>query len=148
MAPIRLLIAGDHPPLRYGLRVLLEQDPGVRLIAEASDGFSALQQIECLQPDVAIPDIRLPGQGGLEVARIVRAQGWPTRVLPRSACAYDAYLQEAIAIGVEGYLLKNEELQTLVNVEALRSDASSSDLILSPQRNRLSCPSGRDGADV
>ena len=51
MAPIRVLIADDHPPLRYGLRVLLEQDPGMQVIAEVSDGFSALQQIEYLQPN-------------------------------------------------------------------------------------------------
>jgi len=79
----------------------------MQVIAEVSDGFSALQQIEYLQPDVAILDIRLPGQDGLEVARIVHAQGWPTRVLLLSAYAYDAYLQEAIAIGVEGYLFRS-----------------------------------------
>jgi DNA-binding NarL/FixJ family response regulator len=135
MAPIRVLIADDHPPLRYGLRVLLEQDPGMQVIAEVSDGFSALQQIEYLQPDVAILDIRLPGQDGLEVARIVHAQGWPTRVLLLSAYAYDAYLQEAIAIGVEGYLLKNEELQIIVS--AVRSVAQGLTVFSPALRDRI-----------
>jgi DNA-binding NarL/FixJ family response regulator len=107
----------------------------MQVIAEVSDGFSALQQIEYLQPDVAILDIRLPGQDGLEVARIVHAQGWPTRVLLLSAYAYDAYLQEAIAIGVEGYLLKNEELQIIVS--AVRSVAQGLTVFSPALRDRI-----------
>jgi len=70
MEPIRVLVADDHPPLRLGLRALLERRPEVQVVAEAGDGETALALLERLQPDVAILDIRLPRRDGLALARV------------------------------------------------------------------------------
>ena len=74
---ISVLLADDHPALRLGLRVLLEQPPiqsgaGIRVVAEAGDGVEALAQIEALQPDVTVLDCQLPGMAGTEVAAEAR----------------------------------------------------------------------------
>ena len=111
--PIRVLLADDHPPLRLGLRVLLSALPGFEVVGEAGDGREALALLERLQPDVAVLDIRLPRLDGLALAREIRRQGWPIRVLLLSAYEDDALIREALAIGVEGYLLKQEGVEAI-----------------------------------
>lgn len=110
---IRVLLADDHPPLRLGLRALLEADPAFQVVAEAGDGETAWAYLEHLQPDLAVLDIRLPRRSGLEVARAARAQGLAIRILLLSAYDEMAFVQEALEIGVEGYILKNEDLVTI-----------------------------------
>ncbi|MBI4670545.1 MAG: response regulator, partial [Chloroflexi bacterium] len=61
---IRVFLADDHPPLRVGLRVLLEQAPDIRVIGESGEGHDALRQIETLCPDIAVIDCQLPGLEG------------------------------------------------------------------------------------
>ncbi len=121
MEPIRILVADDHPPLRLGLRVWLEQQPGMQVVAEAGDGETALALLEALRPDVAILDIRLPRRDGLALAREIRERGWPIRILLLSAYEDEALIREAMAVGVEGYLLKSEGLEAIVT--AVRSVA-------------------------
>jgi DNA-binding NarL/FixJ family response regulator len=113
MEPIRVLVADDHPPLRLGLRALLERRPEVQVVAEAGDGETALAMLETLQPDVAILDIRLPRRDGLALAREIRRRGWPIRILLLSAYDDEALIREAMAVGVEGYLLKSEGLEAI-----------------------------------
>lgn len=117
----RVLLADDHPSLRLGLRVLLETDPAFRVVAEAGDGEAALAAFERLQPDLAVLDIRLPRRSGLEVAREIRSRRPSTRILLLSAYDDPPLIEEAIAIGVEGYLLKTEDLAALA--AAVRSVA-------------------------
>jgi DNA-binding NarL/FixJ family response regulator len=113
MEPIRVLVADDHPPLRLGLRALLERRPEVQVVAEAGDGETALAMLERLQPDVAILDIRLPRHDGLALAREIRRRGWPIRILLLSAYDDEALIREAMVVGVEGYLLKSEGLEAI-----------------------------------
>ncbi len=113
MEPIRVLVADDHPPLRLGLRALLERRPEVQVVAEAGDGETALALLERLQPDVAILDIRLPRRDGLALAREIRRRGWPIRILLLSAYDDEALIREAMVVGVEGYLLKSEGLEAI-----------------------------------
>jgi two-component system nitrate/nitrite response regulator NarL len=113
MEPIRVLVADDHPPLRLGLRALLERRPEVQVVAETGDGETALAMLETLQPDVAILDIRLPRRDGLALAREIRRRGWPIRILLLSAYDDEALIREAMAVGVEGYLLKSEGLEAI-----------------------------------
>ena len=113
MEPIRVLVADDHPPLRLGLRALLERRPEVQVVAEAGDGETALAMLETLQPDVAILDIRLPRRDGLALAREIRRRGWPIRILLLSAYDDEALIREAMVVGVEGYLLKSEGLEAI-----------------------------------
>jgi DNA-binding NarL/FixJ family response regulator len=113
MEPIRVLVADDHPPLRLGLRALLERRPEVQVVAEAGDGETALAMLETLQPDVAILDIRLPRRDGLALAREIRRRGWPIRILLLSAYDDEALIREAMVVGMEGYLLKSEGLEAI-----------------------------------
>ncbi len=113
MESIRVLVADDHPPLRLGLRALLERRPEIQVVAEAGDGETALAMLEIFQPDVAILDIRLPRRDGLALAREIRRRGWPIRILLLSAYDDEALIREAMAVGVEGYLLKSEGLEAI-----------------------------------
>jgi DNA-binding NarL/FixJ family response regulator len=103
----RVLLADDHPALRMGLRVLLEQGQIV-VVAEAGDGQEALAQIVALQPDVAVLDCQLPGMTGMAVAREVQQRGLKTRILALSAYSDEKYVRGMIAGGAIGYLLKEE----------------------------------------
>lgn len=105
---IRVLLADDHPALRVGLRVLLEQAPGVEVVGEAGDGPQALEQIAALAPDVAVLDCQLPGLPGAEVAAEVRRRGLPTRVLALSAYSDELHVRAMLEAGAVGYLLKEE----------------------------------------
>ncbi|WP_376793286.1 response regulator [Thermoflexus sp.] len=111
--PVRVLLADDHPLLRLGLRILLSTLPDFEVVGEAGDGETALVLLERLQPDVAVLDIRLPRRDGLALAREIRRRGWPIRVLLLSAYEDEALIQEAMAVGVEGYLLKQEGMEAI-----------------------------------
>ncbi|MGQ9677601.1 MAG: response regulator [Chloroflexota bacterium] len=108
MESIRIVLADDHPALRLGLRVLLEQASGIRVVAEAGDGVEALAQIEALQPDVTVLDCQLPGMAGTEVAAEARRRGLSTRILALSAYRDERYVSGMLAAGAMGYILKEE----------------------------------------
>ena len=105
---IHVLLADDHPALRVGLRVLLEQVPDVVVVGETGDGCEALAQIEALRPEVAVLDCELPGMAGAEVAAEIRRQGLPTRVIALSAYDDTHYLYRMWVAGALGYVLKSE----------------------------------------
>ena len=105
---ISVLLADDHPALRMGLRVLLEQAPDIRVTGEAGDGTQALAQVEQLQPAVVVLDCELPGMEGARVAAEIRRRGLSTRVLALSAHADERYVRGMIDAGAVGYLLKEE----------------------------------------
>ncbi|MHB1134722.1 MAG: response regulator [Chloroflexota bacterium] len=108
MDEIRVLLADDHPALRVGLQVLLEQAPGITVVGEASDGEEALAQIEALRPDVAVLDCQLPSMTGDAVAAALRRACLPVRVLALSAYSDDAHLRAMLEAGALGYLIKDE----------------------------------------
>ncbi len=111
---IRVLLADDHPTLRLGLRVLLDQAPDVEVVGEAEDGEEALALIEALVPDVAVLDCQLPGLEGTEVAQEIRRRGLPVRVLALSAYDDERYVRGMLEAGAVGYLLKDEAPETIV----------------------------------
>jgi DNA-binding NarL/FixJ family response regulator len=111
---IRVLLADDHPTLRVGLRVLLEQAPDIEVVGEANSGEEALAQIEALQPDVVVLDCQLPDIEGPEVAREIQRRGWSTRVLALSAYTDEAYVRGMLGAEAVGYLLKNEAPEVIV----------------------------------
>jgi len=118
---IRVLLADDHPTLRLGLRVLLEREPDIEVVAEAESGEEALAKILALQPDVAVLDCQLPGLSGPEVAREIGRRGLGVRVLALSAYRYEHYVRGMLEAGAVGYLLKEEAPEAIV--EAIRSAA-------------------------
>lgn len=103
---VRILLADDHAVIRRGLRLLLEQQPDFRVVAEAGDGREALQLAESVQPDVAVLDISMPNLNGIEAARQIRAKLPGTSIVILSVHSDESYVLRALKAGVRGYLLK------------------------------------------
>jgi DNA-binding NarL/FixJ family response regulator len=112
--PIRVLLVDDHPALRVGLRVLLDQAGDIQVIGEAGDTEEALRTIAVQQPDVVVLDCQLPDRGGASAATEIRERGWPTRVLALSSYADDGYVRDMVDAGAVGYLLKDEAPAAIV----------------------------------
>lgn len=105
--PIRVLVADDHTIVREGIRHVLEGEPGFLVVGEASTGAEALAQVERDRPDVAVLDISMPGQSGLQVAATLRKVAPETRVLILSMYDNPEYVLEAVRAGAHGYILKD-----------------------------------------
>lgn len=112
---IRILLADDHPPLRIGLRILLEQIPDIKVVGEAGTGVEALALIEHLQPDVVVLDCQLPQMDGISVAREIKQRGLCTRILALSSYDEIEYVRGMVEAGAVGYLLKNEAPSVIVS---------------------------------
>jgi DNA-binding NarL/FixJ family response regulator len=103
---ITILLADDHNIVRQGIRALLEQHQDIQIVGEASDGFTALDLVQKLRPDILLLDIRMPGLKGLEVAKELKDQNVPTRTIILSMYDDESYVAEAFRNGVVGYVLK------------------------------------------
>lgn len=104
---IRVILADDHELVRYGLKMVLEGDPDIQLIGEASDGQETLELIEKDAPDVLIVDIRMPLMNGLEVTRHVKKTHPDMKVLVLTMHDDSEYILKALEYGADGYLLKD-----------------------------------------
>jgi DNA-binding NarL/FixJ family response regulator len=103
---IRVLIADDHGIVRSGLRMLIERQPDMDVVAEAGDGVEAVTAAQRSRPDVAVLDVSMPRMTGLEAAREVRAHSPATRVLLLSMHDDDRYFIEGLEAGAAGYVVK------------------------------------------
>ncbi len=112
--PIRVVIADDHPALRKGVRLFLEQAGDIQVIGEAAEGEEALALIERLQPDVAVLDIQMPRLNGIEVTRQVHANRWPVGILILSAYDDAATLAAVIKSDANGYVLKTSSSDEII----------------------------------
>ena len=112
---IRVLIADDQPLVRAGLSALVNMEPDLRVVGEASDGNQALAMARDLRPDVACLDIRMPGLDGITVARALCGPGVadPIPVLVLTTFGLDDYVFGALEAGVSGFLLKDAEPETI-----------------------------------
>ncbi len=118
--PIRVLLADDHPIVRVGLRTLLEAEPDIHVVGEAGTADEAVELARELQPDVAVLDISMPGNG-LEALRRIAALGLPTRILILTVHAEERYLLPVLQAGGSGYVRKSSLHTDLV--EAIRTVA-------------------------
>src|SRR5947209_20338848 len=116
---MRILVADDHGIVRSGIRLLLERQPDIEVVAEASDGVDAVQQALASRPNLCILDVGMPRMTGLQAAREIRAHMPEARVLMLSMHDDERYLFEALKAGASGYVLKREADQDLV--EAVRA---------------------------
>ncbi|MHB1538446.1 MAG: response regulator [Solirubrobacteraceae bacterium] len=106
-APIRVVVADDHPLFRDGLVRCMREREDVALLGEAADGVEALAQIRQRRPDVAVLDVKLPRLGGIAVCAEVTRERLPTRVLMLSAFPDGPLVYRALASGARGYLSKD-----------------------------------------
>jgi NarL family two-component system response regulator LiaR len=107
--PIRLLIVDDQGIVRKGVRALLAEVDGMKVVGEASDGLEAVKQAEALQPDVILMDMVMPNMDGIEATRQIMARQPKTRILALTSFAADDKVFPAIKAGALGYLLKDSE---------------------------------------
>ena len=105
----------DHPIVRSGIRMLLEQSGDIDVVSEAERGDDAVGLIKRLKPDVLLLDMEMPGKSGVEVAHDVEAAGLPVRVLALSAHDDEEYIMNLLANGAAGYLTKEEALDTIID---------------------------------
>ncbi|MGA2331080.1 MAG: response regulator transcription factor [Syntrophales bacterium] len=106
MTKIRILIADDHAIVRDGLRQLLNRQADMEVTGEAEDGREALKKVKTLRPDVILLDIAMPRLSGLEVISLIREASTDTQVVVLSMHAKETYVQQVLASGALGYVLK------------------------------------------
>ncbi|OCC08878.1 response regulator transcription factor [Streptomyces sp. PTY087I2] len=126
---IRVLLADDHPVVREGLRGMLEAEPDLTVVAEASSGPRAEALCAELLPDIVLMDLRMPGGGGVESIRRIRAAGLPCRVVVLTTYESDSDILRAVEAGASGYLLK--DLGRAELADAIRA-AARGETVLAP----------------
>ena len=119
MEKIRVIIAEDHTFVREATRQLLEQEPDIEIVGEATDGAEAVALVERLNPDVAIVDISMPVMSGMEATERIKAVRPGTAVLILTQYDDDQYVFALLAAGAAGYLLK--DIPSAEIVRAVRS---------------------------
>jgi two-component system response regulator NreC len=120
--PIRILLADDHVIVRHGLKLLIDGQPDMSVIAEASDGDTAVQRALELKPDVIVMDISMPGMNGLVATRKLKQLQPGVAIVTLTRHGDDAYLQELLRAGVSGYVLKQSAPTELL--QAIRAAAA------------------------
>ena len=110
---IRVLLVDDQTIIRQGLRSLLESKPDLVVVGEAENGQKALQQVEALQPDVVLMDIRMPGMDGVAATQSITQMFANTKVLVLTTFDDDEYVSQAMRVGANGYLLKDTPSEEL-----------------------------------
>jgi DNA-binding NarL/FixJ family response regulator len=103
---MRILIADDHGVVRSGLKLLLDRQSDIEVVAEAEDGVEALEKVIAEKPDVAILDVAMPRMTGLQATHEIKKQVPDTQVLILSMHDDERYLYEALRAGASGYVLK------------------------------------------
>jgi len=124
---IRIIIADDHPIFRNGLRQILEADQRIDIIGEADNGEKALEVITEKKPDIAILDIDMPKKTGLDVLRAMK--GMNTKVIFLTMYAEEDIFDEAMNLGIKGYVLKDSAVNDII--ECILS-VSNDDYYISP----------------
>jgi DNA-binding NarL/FixJ family response regulator len=119
---LHLLVADDHGIVRSGLKMLIERQDGMRVVAEAEDGVEAVDAALRERPDVAILDVAMPRMTGLQAAREIKAHCPDTSVVLLSMYDDERYVSDALSAGASGYVLKRQADAELI--EAIRSVAS------------------------
>ena len=132
MEAIRIMMVDDHQIVREGLGRMLELEPDMRVVAEASDSEEAIRQVRAVEPDVILMDIQMPGMNGVELTRRLTKELPELKILVLTM--HEEYLPEAIAAGAVGYLRK--DLGRWELAQAIRT-ASGNKFVLNTESDRL-----------
>lgn len=127
---IRVLLVDDQELIRYGLRLVLEAQPDIVVVGEASEGDEAIRAATRLRPDVVLMDVRMPGTDGIEATRRLAARLPETRVVVLTTYDLDEFAFGALRAGAAGFLLKNTRPDELVG--AVRA-VHTGDAVVSPR---------------
>jgi two-component system, NarL family, response regulator NreC len=114
MTPATVVLADDHHVVREGLRLLLEAQPDLSVVGEASDGLQAADLVDSLKPDVLVVDLIMPGLGGLDVTREAKRRSPKTRIVILSMHSSDSFVLQALKNGAAAYVLKDSSGAELV----------------------------------
>ncbi|MGH9647141.1 MAG: response regulator [Bryobacteraceae bacterium] len=132
---IAVLLVDDHSLVRRGFRRLLEDDPDIVVVGEASDGHEAVERVAELHPAVVVMDFALPSMNGAVATRLILKSAPKTMVLMLSMHAEPTYVRTCLEAGARGYLLKNAlDLELAEAVKRLAGGA----IVLDPRLERLS----------
>ena len=118
---IRVCIAEDHETVRTGLRLVVEAQPDMEVVGDASDGRLAVQRADALHPDVLLLDLSMPELNGLEVTRAVQASSPAVAIVVLTRHSEEGYVQQLLAAGATGYVLKQSATSELL--QAIRAAA-------------------------
>jgi len=124
---IRVVISDDHQLFRRGLRMVLEAEDDIEVVAEAADGQEAVTRTEELAPDVVLMDVRMPRMGGIEATRLIRQLFPTTRIIVLTVSDEEDDLYGAVKAGANGYLLKEVSIEEVA--DAVRSVHAGQSLI-------------------
>ncbi|WP_432989448.1 response regulator [Dactylosporangium sp. CA-233914] len=132
---IRVLLADDQDLIRLGLRVLLDSEDDLEVVADAADGLHTVTLARQLHPDVVLMDVRMPGIDGIEATRrIVADQNLSaTKVIVLTTFEIDEYVFDALRVGASGFLIKDTKPAELLRAIRLVADG---DALLSPSVTR------------
>lgn len=118
-ATLRILVADDHLVYRMGIRSLVGNEPGMKVVGEATDGASAIELYRKLQPDVMLLDLRMPQKGGIDVVQTIRAEFPEARILVVTSYQTEEEIYQVLRAGALGYILKDMGREMLI--EAIQS---------------------------
>jgi len=113
---VRVLCVDDHPLVRKGIASILNNEPDMKLVAEAGNGQDAVAMFKAHQPDVTLMDLRMPNMDGIEAARQIRAEFPEAKIIALTSFDGDQEIYRALEAGVRGYLLKE-----MVHTEVVRA---------------------------
>lgn len=119
MKLITILLADDHDVVRRGMKMLLEDEEGIQVIGEASDGLDAIEKVKMLMPKVVILDLTMPKMNGIEAAKVISEEYPEVKILIFSMHRNKEYIVKSVENGANGYLLKDtgkEELLRAIKV--------------------------------
>ena len=102
-----MLLADDHPLVRRGFRRMLEDDPEILVVAEASDGEEAVRMASTLRPQVVVIDYAMPAMNGVAATRAILRDAPDTKVVVLSMHSEETFVRQAISAGACGYVLKS-----------------------------------------
>jgi DNA-binding NarL/FixJ family response regulator len=121
MAPYEIVLADDHILVRQGIKKIIQEDVNMKVVGEAADGLELLEIVEKTSPDLVILDISMPRLRGLAAAEKIKQRHPGIKILILSMHRSKEYLQQALAIGVDGYLLKEDaDVALFAAIETVR----------------------------
>jgi DNA-binding NarL/FixJ family response regulator len=113
-SPIEVLIVDDSAMICKSIKALINEYDDISVVGEASDGMSALEQVKCLEPDVVLMDLVMPGMDGIEAIQHILTLRPEQAIILLSAYQDEARLQEAVEAGAKAYLRKDSRPEDLI----------------------------------